>query len=130
MSMILRRLIERTHLPKLLPSRRRKDFTLMRAHQRHPCCALASMLIVERNVVLDGLVLEVSLGGMLFREASSFIFDRYGAHVRVRVAGFDMAGTIANVRPSGYGIHLAQPLTRDELETILDQTDAPKPRMQ
>jgi hypothetical protein len=125
MHMLIRRAVALTGLPKLLPSKQRKDFTVMREHERHPCCALASMTIVEREVDLDGLVLEVSQGGLLFREASSFIFDRYGSAVKIRVAGLEVSGTIVNVRANGYGIRLTRQLTMEELDLIQAQADVP-----
>lgn len=125
MRLLLRKAVSR--LPAWLPFRHRPDFTLMRAHERHSCCLIASLAIIERGIELEGIVTEVSLGGMLFREASDYIYDRGGAAIRIRVAGLDCSGTIVNVRPSGYGVRLARDLTSDELNHILTEADPGMP---
>lgn len=93
---------------------------LSRVYVRHPCCAAASMLLVERDYAVDGLILEISRGGILFREASRFTLDRLGAEVRLRGAEESWSGAIVNVRPEGYGIRFEKLLAQDELDAFLD----------
>jgi hypothetical protein len=105
------------------PFRRRPDFTAMRVHERLACCAVATLVIDERGVELDGLVLEASFGGLLFREASTYIFDRTGAPITAKVAGLELHGSIANVRSTGYGIKLDRIMGEAELQAILQSSD-------
>ena len=93
-------LTERTWFPwfRQGPSR------AMRQHERYPCCIQGALNIRERNYRIEGLILEISRGGVLFREASRFILDRVGTVVTVQTADLNAAGTIVNVRPAGYGI--------------------------
>ena len=125
MTLLIRQIANRA-LPALRPLLRTKDFRLMRAHERYPCCAIASLDLVHQDIALDGLVLEASLGGLLFREALSFIYNRTGEAVRIRVAGLSLMGEIVNVHARGYGVRLSAELTPDELGRILDLgRDAP-----
>jgi hypothetical protein len=119
MTLLIRQLASHV-LPSLIPALRARDFRRMRAHERYPCCAIATLELVEQDIQLEGLVLEASLGGLLFREALSFIYDRRGESVRVHVAGLRLLGEIVNVHARGYGLRLAQELTPDELRSILD----------
>jgi hypothetical protein len=79
-----------------------------RQHERYPCCIQGSLVIRDRNYRIEGLIMEVSRGGILFREASRFILDRVGTAVTVQSADLSAPGTIVNVRSAGYGIRLDQ----------------------
>jgi hypothetical protein len=63
-----------------------KPATWVRRHQRHPCCIIGVLDILDRGIPLDGLVTEISEGGALFRNASAFLLDRRGAPIALRVA--------------------------------------------
>jgi hypothetical protein len=90
-----------------------------RVHERHNCCTMAKLDIASHGTTLDGMMLEVSRGGALFREASSYILDRYGCSVTLNLPGFSRAATIVNVRSEGYGVRWANPLTSEELGELL-----------
>ena len=83
--------------------RRRRNRGL-RQHERYPCCIQGALEIRERSYRIEGLVMEISRGGALFREASRFILDRVGMSVTVQTADISVTGTIVNMRPAGYGI--------------------------
>lgn len=118
MNQTIRHLASQT-INTVFPFMRRRDFTMVRAHMRHPCCVIAKMTIVEAAIDLEGLVLEASLGGLLFREASTYIYDRRGEAVRVHAAGLSLAGAIANVHARGYGIRLDQAMEGHMLDHLL-----------
>jgi hypothetical protein len=103
----------------LLPLSRRRDFTMVRAHTRYPCCVIAKLTVVQAAFDLEGLLLEASIGGLLFREAATFIYDRRGEAVRVNAAGLTLAGEIVNVHARGYGIRLTEPMEEAMLEHLL-----------
>jgi hypothetical protein len=90
-----------------------------RVHERHNCRTMAKLDISNHGTTLDGMMLEVSRGGALFREASSYILDRYGCTVTLNLPGFARAATIVNVRSEGYGLRWAIPLTGEELAELL-----------
>ncbi len=80
----------------------------------------ATLTLVERDYDIDGLILEVSRGGILFRESSRFTLNRCDSPVRIRTTDFFWSGVIVNARPEGYGIRFDKLLTESELDVILD----------
>lgn len=90
----------------------RRPSAASRVHKRHACCIQGTLEVQDRGYRIEGLVFEVSRGGVLFREASRFILDRIGVAVIVRTADLCVPGTIVNVRPEGYGI---------QFDALLDQ---------
>lgn len=103
---------------------RRKD-SWVRRHDRHACCVLAVLDIIDRDVPVDGLVTEIAQGGLLFRPASYFIFDRTGSEVIVRFSEGVIAGVIVNVKASGYGIRFNQEVEEERIRSILDRFGLP-----
>lgn len=109
-----------TSLVQRLPFvRRNRSGSHMRAHQRHPCVLVAELQIPEKNYKLDGMVIEVSRGGIRFREASTYILDRRGTHAVVLLGGGEFPGTIVNVDTSGYGIKLDALIPDDEVARLV-----------
>jgi hypothetical protein len=98
---------------------RQPNFRLMRAHPRYACCIVATLTVIDRDLELEGLVLEIAQGGLLFREASNYIFDRHGAAVRIRFAGHDLEGLIVNVQSGGYGVKLSAALGAEEVAALV-----------
>jgi hypothetical protein len=90
-----------------------------RRHSRHECCIISNMIVVDRGIELEGLVLEISQGGALFRHASAYILDRSGETVTLRMSDVKASGTIMNVRPTGYGIRFAQELDPASMDRLL-----------
>lgn len=92
---------------------------LKRAHPRHACRMAAELEMPEKALVLEGMLLEISRSGALFREASRYILDRRGAKVSLHVAGLALSGSIVNVLPMGYGIRLDQLVDEADLGDLL-----------
>ncbi len=102
-----------------------KPATWVRRHERHPCCIIGVLDILDRSVPLDGLVTEISEGGALFRNASAFLFDRRGAPIALRFADREWRGEIVNVKPDGYGIRLDNIVTPAEIDHIIARYGMP-----
>jgi hypothetical protein len=90
-----------------------------RAYTRHPCCAVATLLLIDKGVELEGLTLELSRGGALFREACSFILQRNGAPVTLRLPDAALPGSVVNTRTEGYGVRFEKVMDADMLEDLL-----------
>lgn len=101
-----------------LPFLKKKE-VFVRRHTRHDCCVIADMRMVERNFEMDGVILELSQGGVLFRPASTQIMDRQGELVAVRFEGREYTGIIMNTRPIGYGVRLKEEIDDDFIEGII-----------
>ena len=85
-----------------------------------PCCVVGVLMVLDRGVALDGLVTGISAQRVLFRQASSYIFDRTGAEISVRFGTLDRRGRIENVTAAGYDIALNDPLTERDMDEILN----------
>ena len=80
--------------------------------------APAELYFTERKYAINGMVIEISQGGALFREATRYIMDRRRALVVLRLAGQEFPGVIVNVRPNGYGILFDAPVSEDTIAEI------------
>lgn len=111
---------------RLMRSRRLSDTA-----PRQSCCIVAVLMILDRSLALDGLIMSVNRGGMLFRQASVFVFDRQGAEVLLRYADVDCRGRISEVTRDGYWIRFAAPLSQDEVDALVKmygaQPEQPNP---
>lgn len=103
----------------------RRSDSWVRRYERHACCVIAVLEIVDKEVPVDGLVTEISEGGLLFRPASQFIFDRTGAEVIVRFSEDEVAGVIVNVKSHGYGVRFHRPVEEERVLTILERFGLP-----
>jgi hypothetical protein len=80
--------------------------------------APAELYFTERKYSITGMVIEISQGGALFREATRYIMDRRRALVVLRLAGQEFPGVIVNVRSTGYGILFDAPVSDDTIAEI------------
>jgi hypothetical protein len=92
-----------------------------RQYPRFACCIPATMHIPERDYELEGLVIEISLGGVLFRPAARYIMERTGSEIMARFSSYKLAGRIMNTRHFGYGIRLNTLLRQDDLDMIIEE---------
>ncbi|MBV6658806.1 MAG: PilZ domain-containing protein [Devosiaceae bacterium] len=97
----------------------KKSFS--RRHRRYPCCVIASMDIVERAYSLDGTVLEMSQGGLMFRAASNYVLDRTGEKVVVHIDGLDLPAQVMASRPEGYGLRLLEDLDLTTVSSLVEE---------
>ncbi|MEZ5840906.1 MAG: PilZ domain-containing protein [Hyphomicrobiales bacterium] len=104
-----------------LPFMRRKKPVFERRHSRYQCCIVAEADLVDRGFALEGAVMEVSLGGVLFRPANVYILDRRGEAVRVRFEHIVADGVIANVRPQGYGVRLFKDIDEQAIDKLVEE---------
>lgn len=73
-------------------------------HTRHDVELPASIILLPREVELEGLIQNVSEGGCLFRPYQSFLLDRTGELVQLAVRGHRLPGRIMSTNPRGYGV--------------------------
>jgi hypothetical protein len=99
----------------------RKPPAWVRRHERFPCCVLASVDILGKDVSIEGLVTELSQGGLLFRPASSYVFDRTGSDITVRFEDDELAGRIVNVKGAGYGVRFDDDIELDRVKALVEQ---------
>ncbi|MGL5362052.1 MAG: hypothetical protein ACRDBH_04180 [Bosea sp. (in: a-proteobacteria)] len=97
---------------------RKSKAPLQAAHD--PCCVVGVLMVLDRGLALDGLVTGISSRGVMFRQASHFIFDRTGAEISIRFGTHDRRGRIEHVAASGYDIRLNDPLSERDIDEILN----------
>lgn len=95
-----------------------------RQFQRHNIFAVASMVMMDNSLNMDGVVDEVSEGGLRFRPASTFIMERNNESVLMNLDSFQISGIIRATRADGYGVQLLDPLNEDQLEILIDKYQA------
>jgi hypothetical protein len=109
--------LRRLSFPKL---RRREKPTFSRRHSRHSCVLIGTMKVVEIGAEFDGALIEVSLGGCTFRQASMFVLDRVNEVVLVHTEFFEIEGKIRAVRPEGYGIQFFGEIQEAAIDRIIE----------
>lgn len=92
-----------------------------RQFERFPVCIPAILSIEGQNYEDDGLVLEVSAGGLLFRQASQYIVHIAGRGAKIRFLEHKLEGTIVNTQSRGYGIRLASRLIPEEVDRLFEE---------
>ena len=100
----------------------RRTATFTRAHERMTCSVIGEVFFIKRGCTIRGVIDEVSRGGLRLRPAQSFVVKRADEDVRVSFGRFDIAATIVNTSPGGYGFRLKTTLAPEDLEEITAMT--------
>lgn len=95
-----------------------------RRFERHKTFIIAQMMLMDTAHRFDGVVNEVSQGGMRFRPASRFLQKRSDT-VTLVLADRSFSGRIRASRPDGYGIELLEPLSEEDLQDLLRTFEVP-----
>lgn len=86
---------------------------------RKPCVVVGVLMILDRNLALDGMVLGVNEKTLLFRQASTFVFDRTGAEISIRFADLDRRGKIIETTAKGYVVQFAEAMPLRDIAVLL-----------
>ncbi|HHS82722.1 MAG TPA: PilZ domain-containing protein [Devosia sp.] len=97
-----------------------------RRFERHSIFAIAHITLTDSSQRIDGVVDEVSIGGIRFHPALSFIMERNNEPVTVDLGDLHLSGRIRATRADGYGIQLMDMLSEQQLADLLAsyKTDA------
>ena len=105
---------------KFLGSAIRKRHSLSdRRHKRYAVISIGELSFVNRTITLDGIITEVSLGGLKFRPASVYLMDRSKEQVNITFDRFSLIGRIRATRSDGYGIELLDEFNRESFDAFL-----------
>ncbi len=102
--------------------RRRKMFE--RSAERYQCWVSGQLQLCDSGVVFDGKLVNVSVGGAMFRPALAYLLSRKGGEVILRVGDLAVAGEIMGTTPMGYGLRFDAPLNDAVLRHVLEQQSA------
>ena len=92
-----------------------------RRHTRHACSCLGTMSIINRSVAMEGIVSEISKGGLKFRPAKTYLQERKDAQVLFEFDRFRISGKIVATRSDGYGVALFEEIEDRDIEAFLAQ---------
>lgn len=73
-------------------------------HKRYDVRIKAEIILMPREVAVEGMILNCSEGGCLFRPFQSHLINRTGDMVMVALNGKRLTGRIMNTNERGYGI--------------------------
>ena len=92
-----------------------------RQHARFACCFPATIRYDGTHHDNDGLLLEISCAGVVFREASLFVMDRAGTVAEIRSADLTATGRIVRSDQRGHAIRLHTPLNDEQVTALVDE---------
>lgn len=91
-------------MPKFANPFSRKKRQNAPIHQRRDVRLNAGLVLLPREIIVNGVILNVSEGGCLFRPVLSHLINRTGDPVIVDVAGLRILGRVMNTNERGYGV--------------------------
>ena len=89
-----------------------------RAFERHSVFAVATMVLHENSQEIEGIIAEVSQGGVRFRPASLFLLNRNSERISIILDDINVTGIIRASRADGYGIQLLDEISATEIAYI------------
>lgn len=92
-----------------------------RKFERHKIFAVAEMVLMNNSQRIDGVIDEISIGGLRFRPASAFIMERSGEAVSISLGELQVSGRIRATRADGYGVQLLDKLNDEQLDVLIGQ---------
>lgn len=87
--------------PKLFRAKKKPNAP---QHRRRDVRIDAGLVLLPREIVVTGVILNVSEGGCLFRPFLGHLINRTGDPVMVEVAGLRILGRVMNTIERGYGV--------------------------
>ncbi len=85
------------------------------------CCVVSVMVLVDKTIPLDGMIMAIGQNGATFRPASAYILDRGRQEVLLRFAERELRGKISSVSPQGYDIAFQTPMSPSAVQDIVRQ---------
>lgn len=90
-----------------------------RQFQRFDIFAVGAMTIMNNSQRIDGVIDEVSAGGLRFRPAATYILERQNEAVSIELGDFVISGIIRATRADGYGVQLLDQLDSEQLDILI-----------
>ena len=100
----------------------RKKF-FERAAARHACRIDAELALTDSEVVYDGRIINLSLGGAMFRPPLAHLMYRANLPIRLVIGDLVITGELMTTTPLGFGLRFDVPLPPAQLQALLDLTE-------
>lgn len=102
---------------KLNPFRPKPGFE--RAAARHSCQIDGEIMLTEKQASYEGRLINLSVGGAMFRPRLAYLMHRRGVAVMVQAGGLVISGEIVATTPEGFGVRFDKPLDEAALAQLL-----------
>ena len=98
-----------------------------RSAVRHACQIDAELTLTDSEVSFDGRVINLSLGGAMFRPPLAHLMYRSATPIRLAVGDLVITGELVTTTPQGFGLRFDQPLSEAQLHRLLDEAEVRLP---
>lgn len=106
--------------------RRKKAFS--RAAVRHSCQIDCELLLTDSMVSYDGRLIDISVGGAMFRPRLVYLMNRRSEPVELRLGNVVIAGEIMGTMTAGFGIRFEKDLDEASLLDLVSRFADPAQR--
>lgn len=103
----------------------RRGPSFIRTATRYTCQLDAMLLVIDRMLTYEGRLIDMSIGGAMFRPRLAYLMDRRDVPVCLTVGGLEVYGRIIATTPQGFGLRFDEPIEEEEILTLLKSV-APK----
>ena len=97
----------------------RRKRRLERSAERFQCAVAGRLELCDSGVVFEGRLINLSIGGAMFRPALAYLLLRKSGDVVLQVGGMAIAGEIMGTSPQGYGLRFDQALSNEAMRQLL-----------
>lgn len=103
--------------------RRKQAFA--RSATRHFCSIDCELVLTESMVTYDGRLIDISIGGAMFRPRLAYLMSMRDVPVVLRMGTVAIPGEIVGTSPAGFGIKFATLFDEEVLVNLLAEYDRP-----
>ena len=111
-------------MPKGIFSLFRRKPVFERSAARHACRIDGVLTLTDSGVDFDGRVINLSLGGAMFRPPLAHLMNRPITPISLTLGELTIAGELVATTPQGFGLRFEQLLTEAQLQKLLDEAEA------
>ena len=101
----------------------RRKPVFARSAVRHACRIEAALTLTDSGVVFDGRVINLSLGGAMFRPPLAHLMQRSVTPVSLAIGDLTIAGELEATTPQGFGIRFEHTISEAQVQTLLDEAE-------
>ena len=104
-------------IPFLRLFRRQPAFS--RSAVRYACQIEAGLRLTDSDVAYEGRVINLSLGGAMFRPPFAYLMYRSATHIHLTIGDEVITGELVATTPQGFGLRFDKPLEEATLQRLL-----------
>ena len=103
-----------------LPTFRKNRTRFDRNFIRYACQIDTHLTLIDRMSQFEGRIIDISLGGALFRPKLAYIMHRANVPICIHLGNEELFGQIVNTSPKGFSIRFDEPLDEDIFEELTE----------